>query len=97
MRDGRRIPVSRLTQRLGLTRYDVHAPMTARRLEPSQVCIKLSQHIGAPAVPVVGQGDAVRRGQLIAAIPEGKLGANIHASIDGRVSRIDDTSIWLAR
>jgi len=97
MRDGRRIPVSRLTQRLGLTRYDVHAPMTARRLEPSQVRIKLSQHIGAPSVPVVGQGDAVRRGQLIAAIPEGKLGANIHASIDGRVSRIDDTSIWLSR
>jgi hypothetical protein len=35
----------------------------------------------------------VATGDLIAEIPEGKLGANVHASIAGRVSRVDDGSI----
>ena len=93
MRDHRRIPIPRLTLRLGLTDWDVHAPLTDEKLAPRVVNIRLRQHIGAPSEPVVAVGDEVQHGQLIARIPEGKLGANIHASIDGRVSRIDDTSI----
>ena len=64
---------------------------------PDEVEIKLSQHIGAPAVPVVREGDSVSEGQLIAGIAEGKLGANIHSSIDGRVAKIDATSIHIQR
>jgi len=30
----------------------------------------------------------VKAGQLIAKIPEGKLGANLHASIDGKIVAI---------
>ncbi len=96
MREHRRVPIPRLTFRLGLSDWDVHAPLTAKVLAPATVEIALRQHIGAPAEPVVRPGDGVRAGQLIAAIPEGKLGANIHASIDGRVLSIDDASIKLA-
>ena len=39
-----------------------------------------------PAEPVVQVGDRVSKGQLIADIPEGKLAARIHASIDGTVT-----------
>lgn len=97
MRDSRRVPMSRLVKRLGLVEWDVHAPMTSKVVEPSRVELKLKQHAGAPAEPVVSVGDSVQLGQLVASMPSGQLGANIHASIDGRVDRIDDNSIWLVR
>jgi Na+-translocating ferredoxin:NAD+ oxidoreductase RnfC subunit len=46
------------------------------------------QHVGAPAVPVVREGETVVVGQQVAAIPEGKLGADLHASICGRVTQV---------
>ncbi len=48
----------------------------------------LKQHIGSPATAVVAEGATVQRGRLIAAKPEGALGANLHASISGTVSRV---------
>jgi hypothetical protein len=39
----------------------------------------------------------VNRGDLIAAVPEGDLGAAIHASIDGRVALVDDERIIIER
>jgi Na+-translocating ferredoxin:NAD+ oxidoreductase RnfC subunit len=45
---------------------------------------------GAPAQPCVAAGDSVREGDLIAAAPEGKLGANVHASIAGVVTEVSD-------
>lgn len=58
---------------------------------PGNVVIPLSQHIGAPANPVVAKGDTVKTGQLIA---EGKgfVSANIHSSVSGKVSKIDTAS-----
>ena len=51
-----------------------------------RVRIPLVQHIGAPAIPVVKSGSVVRKGDVIGEIPEGKLGARVHASIDGIVT-----------
>ena len=42
---------------------------------------------------MVAAGDAVKKGQLIAAAPENKLGANIHASIDGKVASVTGDAI----
>lgn len=53
----------------------------------------LSQGVGAPSEPVVSVGDAVKRGQLIAKCPDGKLGQNIHASVSGVIDSVDDKSI----
>jgi len=47
--------------------------------------LSLSQHIGAPSEPVVGAGDFVNKGDLVARAAEGKLSANLHASIAGTV------------
>jgi electron transport complex protein RnfC len=55
---------------------------------PKTVAILLSQHIGAPAVPLVKAGDFVKTGQLIARA-EGFVSANIHASVTGNVKKID--------
>lgn len=48
----RLVPVDRLTARLGLTKYDLPAPLDEKLVETGKVKIKLSQSIGAPAVPV---------------------------------------------
>ena len=52
-----------------------------------QFAFLLSQHIGAPATPVVNVGDAVKKGQLIAE-KSGFVSANIYSSINGEVKAI---------
>ena len=56
---------------------------------PEQVAIPLSQHIGAPATPVVQKGDRVKAGQLIAKAG-GFISANIHSSVSGTVVNVDN-------
>jgi len=52
----------------------------------------LSQHIGAPAVPVVAKGDHVLAGQLIAEAG-GFISANIHSSVSGTVKAIEPRTL----
>ena len=85
-REYRRIPTKRLVARLGLVKYDLPAPLNRQQYFPQEVHLALSQHIGAPAYPVVKVGDSVKVGDLVAAIPDGvAVGANLHASIAGQV------------
>ena len=55
---------------------------------PRQVSIPISQHIGAPAKPVVEQREKVKVGQVIAK-SAGFVSANIHATIAGTVAKFD--------
>ena len=89
MQESRRIPLKQLVQRLGLTRYDLPAPFAEVEMRPARVRLPLRQHVGAPAESVVQVGDQVAVGELLAEIPEGQLGARVHASIAGTISRID--------
>lgn len=52
------------------------------------VTIPMSQHFGAPAIPVVNVGDILSKGQLIGKA-DGFLSANVHASISGKVKSIE--------
>ena len=61
--------------------------MTVRLPEPATVSIPLSQHIGAPAKPIVAVGDEVKVGQVIGVVEVG-LGCPVHASVSGRVKEI---------
>jgi Na+-translocating ferredoxin:NAD+ oxidoreductase RnfC subunit len=85
------VPTKRIVSRLGLSKFDGSAPLQNDQiLTPNEVCLLLSQHIGAPAVPMVQTGDFVTKGQLIAAIPEGvAVSANLHASIAGTTVVMD--------
>lgn len=56
---------------------------------PQKVYIPLSQSLGAPSKPVVKKGDTVKVGQLIAQ-GESFISSNIHSSVSGKVSKIDD-------
>lgn len=53
----------------------------------------LSQQVGAPGKPAVKAGDRVERGQKLAEIPEGKLGANLHTAVSGTVEAVTDEAI----
>lgn len=92
-RQFKRYPVHKLIQQLGLTAYDVPAPLEETQMHPQAVTLPLSQGVGAPAQPVVKEGDRVERGSLIAVIPEGKLGASLHASISGTVASVTEKEI----
>lgn len=87
--DGRHVPLKQLMGKLGVAEYDVPAHFQESALTPKKVRIPLAQHIGAPAVPVVSKGTKVKRGDLIGDIPEGKMGARVHSSIDGTVTDVD--------
>ena len=55
---------------------------------PAQAVFPLSQHIGAPAKPVVTKGDKVKVGQIIAEAG-GFVSAPIFSSVSGVVAKID--------
>ncbi|MCR5508649.1 MAG: electron transport complex subunit RsxC [Lachnospiraceae bacterium] len=59
-----------------------------RFIPEGDLVFPLSQHIGAPAKPVVSKGDTVLAGQLIAEA-EGFVSANIYSSVSGTVKSID--------
>ncbi|MBQ0718862.1 MAG: electron transport complex subunit RsxC [Gammaproteobacteria bacterium] len=59
---------------------------------PPTLILPLSQHIGAPAYPVVGVGDKVLKGQLIAAA-KGFVSAPVHAPSSGVISAIEEQTV----
>jgi len=93
-REYRKIPEERMEARLDLYRYHRPAPISHEEVSVNRVKILLSQHIGAPAVPVVAQGDTVSAGQLIARPAEG-LSVAIHSSIDGTVTEVAKTYLMI--
>ena len=56
---------------------------------PKQAIFPLSQHIGAPAKPVVQRGDKVKVGTLLAEAG-GFVSAPIYSSVSGTVAKIDE-------
>lgn len=56
---------------------------------PQQAIFPLSQHIGAPAKPVVKKGDKVKVGTLLAEAG-GFVSAPVYSSVSGTVMKIDE-------
>jgi Na+-translocating ferredoxin:NAD+ oxidoreductase RnfC subunit len=93
MYEYRRTPLPQLVQRLGLADYDRDAPFARLDYRATRVVLPLAQHMGAPARPVVAPGDLVEVGQLVGEIPEGALGARVHASIAGVVRSVNGSVV----
>ena len=91
------VPTGRLVARLNIMNYyRLHAKECCE-LTPEKVVIPFQQHIGKPAVPVKQVNDRVAKGELLAAAAEGALSANIHASIDGVIEKIDGAGAVIRR
>lgn len=91
-RELRKLPVHRLAARLGLDKYDKAAPFQEETQSTKLVKIPVSQHIGAPAAPIVEKGQQVSVGQKIAEAREG-LSVPIHSSIQGVVEKVTEREI----
>ncbi len=92
MMDYRKVPTQKLMQRLDVLRYHDDGPLMDMEINPREVRIPLKQHIGAPASPVVQVDQSVSKYDLIAEA-EGSISANIHASIDGRIKKVNENEI----
>ena len=95
-RDLRMIPVSRLRARLGLDPYDKPSPIVDDTVSVKRLVIALSQHIGAPAKPLVKKGDKVTANQLIAEPQENALSVGIHTPLNGTVLDVTDKNIIIS-
>ena len=91
MYEGRRTPLKQLIKKLGVAEYDHPSEFDAKEFRPLKVEIPLAQHVGEPAGPIVRIGEKVKKGQCIGEIADGKLGARVHASIDGVVKTVGES------
>ena len=80
------VPISRLTARLGLSKYNSPAPLTEKEIIPKKIRLTFNQNIGAPAHAVVKSGDVVTVGQVVANVDEKVLGLPIHSPVNGVVA-----------
>lgn len=91
-RSKRQVPMARLMARLGLNPYNKTAPIIDTPVKAERISLLLSQHIGAPSVPVVNAGDKVTENQLVAKAADG-LGVGIHSPINGVVKAVGKKAI----
>lgn len=66
--------------------------LTERFPEPEILTVPLSQHSGAPAVPVVQPGDKVKVGTLLGKA-EGKVSCAVHSPVSGTVEAVEMRNI----
>jgi Na+-translocating ferredoxin:NAD+ oxidoreductase RnfC subunit len=88
MKEYRRIPLAQLRKRLHIEEYERETPFDPVKLSPAAVRIKMKQHAGQTANPIVGVGANVKKGQTVGRVEEDKLGADVHASIAGKVRSV---------
>jgi len=88
IKEGRRVPLKQLIMKLKLQDYDAEAPFYPKEISVGKVKIPLQQHIGKPSEALVKKGEVVEEGQMIGEVPDSELGANIHASIKGKVKEV---------
>ena len=92
----RQVPMSRLTSRIGLKQYNKPAPIIEAVPNFKKVTVLLSQHVGAPSMPVVKKGDTVTEKQLIAKAGEG-LSVALHSPVNGKVTAVGKTAIIIEK
>ena len=88
MKEYRRVPLTQLRKRLHVEEYERETPYVATELHPKAVRIKLRQHAGQAAAAVVETGKRVKKGQMVGRVEDSKLGAHVHASMDGKVGNV---------
>ena len=92
-REARMVSAGKWKEMLGVAKYDKFPPIyVEEKLKAKEVFVPMSQHIGAPAIPVVKVGDEVKENQLIAQAAEG-LSIPHFAPISGKVTYVDAKTI----
>ncbi|MCP4228752.1 MAG: hypothetical protein GY771_01205 [bacterium] len=95
-RRGRQIPTERLKTRLGLNEFPVPDVLYDLPESPRWCNISMEQPYGTGIIITVEEGDAVKRGQILAK-EDGERSIPIYTGIDGRVTKITDKYIKIDR
>lgn len=93
MRKYRGVSKERLTSRIGLSKYETDALLEVNDVTSNEYKIALSQHIGAPAVASVKEGDKVKKYQVIGKAKDDALSVNIHSPASGVVVSVTERQI----
>ncbi len=88
-REYRMVPSERWASVLGVAKFDKVAKYVGEQSSFTRADVLFRQHIGAPSVAVVSDGDTVSAGDLIAKAGEG-LSLPQYAPVGGRVSVYSD-------
>ena len=96
MYEYRKVPTSKLKQRLDILMFKDEGPLLELNAEPKEISIPLNQHIGSPALPVVSVGQQVKKYELIAVL-NGNISTNVHASVDGIIKSVTNQEIIIHR
>jgi len=97
MAESRKVPLPKLIGRLGLAEYDRPAPYTEWPDEVRVLTIRMDQHRGKPAHPVVSTGASVTAGQMIGDVATEDLGCPVHAPRAGTIKSVDESAIVIER
>ena len=90
------VPSERWASVLGVAKFDKVAKYVGEQKDFSRVEIYLRQHIGAPSVAIVQEGDKVVKGDEIAQSGEG-LSLPQYATVTGVVTLVDQTKIIIEK
>ncbi len=89
----RKYPIKKLISKVGLTKYDLDAPLEVKEYDFKEVTLLTKQNIGVSATPVVAVGDRVVCGDVIAVGNNDSLSVNLHCSINGVVKYVDGDKV----
>ena len=89
------VPSERWANVLGVAKFDKLAKYIGEQTY-NRVEILLRQHIGAPSVPCVQDGEVINKGERIAEAAEG-LSLPQYASISGKVTVFDGEKIVIEK
>lgn len=95
-REYRMVPSERWQSVLGVDKFDKVPSYIGVQKDFDKVEIYLRQHIGAPSVCIVNDGDEVKKGDKIADSAEG-LSLPQYATIDGKVLVVDGVKIIIEK
>ena len=94
-----KVPKERLAQRLRVSQYllpKVGEPISLVE-DIKTVFIPMKQHSGVPCIPIVQENQHVREGECIGIVPDGALGAPVHAPFDGIVKQVEKDKVIISR
>ena len=97
IKEGRRVPINQLMKRMNVLQFEKPTPYRDDFESPSSVKICLKQHVGVSSLSNVKIGQTVNKNDLIGKMEEGKLGANIHASISGTITSLNSEFIIIEK
>ena len=91
--EAKKVPTKRLMARLGILHLDITPEFIGEFQYNGDYVIPLKQHIGAPSIPVVKEGERVSKGQPVSKCEEKSLCVPVHSPTDGIIKKVNNNFV----